>query len=167
MPIDWNLVVFLLPFIALAAALAALVFSVAMHMRVSRIFRSANTPDIERLLKLHTRTIEDLLRFHSESVLEIKHLSDRIKKKVASVPTLRFNPFQGDGAGGNQSFSSVFADEEGNGLVVTSIHTRERTNVFAKPLKNWQSEHELSDEEKRVVQISAGDKAVKSNGPEK
>lgn len=125
-----------------------------MHIRVARIFKSANTPDIERLLKLHTKTIEDLLRFQTESIIQTKQLSDRIKKKVISVPILRFNPFQGNGSGGNQSFSSVFADEEGGGVVITSMHTRERTNVFAKPLKKWQSEYELSEEEKRAIKIA-------------
>ena len=60
MLINWNLVVFLLPFIALTVSLVALILAVVMHIRVSKIFRSANTPDIERLLKLHTKTIEDL-----------------------------------------------------------------------------------------------------------
>ena len=163
MSIDWNLVVFLLPFVALAIALAALIISIIMHVRVSRIFRSANTPDIERLLKLHTKTIEDLLRSQAESVIQTKRLSDRIKKKVASVPTLRFNPFQGDGNGSNQSFSSVFVDEEGSGVVITSMHTRERTNIFAKPLKNWQSEYELSEEEKQAIKSSKGQLNVESN----
>lgn len=152
MLIDWNLAVFLLPFIALAVSLIALILSIIMHVRVARIFRSASAPDIERLLKLHTKTLEDLLRFQAESVVQTKKLDDRIKKKVASVPTLRFNPFHGNGAGGNQSFSSVFADEEGNGVVITSMHTRERTNVFAKPLKNWKSEYELSEEEKITIE---------------
>ncbi len=154
MLINWNLVVFLLPFIALTVSLVALILAVVMHIRVSKIFRSANTPDIERLLKLHTKTIEDLLRFQTESIIQTKQLNNRIKKKVASAPTFRFNPFQGNGGGGNQSFSSVFADEEGNGVVITSMHTRERTNVFAKPLKKWQSEYELSGEEKEVIENS-------------
>lgn len=150
--INWNLAVFLLPFVALTMSLLALILVVIMHIRVSKIFRSANTPDIERLLKLHTKTIEDLLRFKAESIIETKKLDDRIKNKVASVPTLRFNPFQGNGVGGNQSFSSVFTDEEGDGVVITSMHTRERTNVFAKPLKKWQGEYELSEEEKQVIE---------------
>ncbi|MEK7116876.1 MAG: DUF4446 family protein [Patescibacteria group bacterium] len=151
MSIDWNLVVFLLPFIALAISLIALVFSTLMHLRVSKIFRSTNTPDIERLLKLHTKTLEDFIRFQAESTEYMKRLDSRLKKKTTNAATLRFNPFQGEGIGGNQSFSSVFADEEGNGVVITSMHTRERTNVFAKPLKNWKSEYELSEEEKRTI----------------
>jgi len=154
MSIDWNLVVFFVPFAALVAALVAIVISILMQMRVSKIFRSANTPDIERLLKLHTKTLEDFIRFKAESAGYMKLLDDRIKKKTMNASTLRFNPFQGEGTGGNQSFSIGLADEEGNGVVITSMHTRERTNVFAKPLKNWQSEYELSEEEKQVVEIS-------------
>lgn len=154
MNIDWNLVVFLLPFAALILALAALILGIAMHVRVAKIFRSANAPDIERLLKLHTKTIEDLLVFKAESALEAQKLSERIKKKVASSETLRFNPFPGEGVGGNQSFSVCLTDEEGNGNILTSMHTRERTNVFAKPIKNWQSEYELTEEENKAVENS-------------
>lgn len=155
MSIDWNLVVFFIPFAALVAALVALIISILVQIRMSRIFRSANTPDIERLLKLHSKTLEDFIRFKAESTGYMKLLDDRIKKKTMSASTLRFNPFQGEGTGGNQSFSVGLADEEGNGVVITSMHTRERTNVFAKPIKNWQSEYELSEEEKKVIESSA------------
>jgi len=151
MIIDWNLVVFFIPFAALAVALLALIFSIIMQVRIRRIFRSASTPDLERLLKLHTKTLEDFVRFQAESTRYMKTLDDRIKKKTAGASVLRFNPFQGEGIGGNQSFSVGLADEEGNGVVITSMHTRERTNVFAKPLKNWQSEYDLSDEEKQAI----------------
>lgn len=151
MIIDWNLVVFFIPFVALAAALLALIISIMMHVRVSRIFKSASSTDIEKLLKLHTKTLEDFVAFKAESTEYLKSLDNRIKKKMMNAFTIRFNPFQGKGIGGNQSFSSVFVDEEGNGVVITSMHTRERTNVFAKPLKNWESEYELSEEEKRAI----------------
>ena len=72
---------------------------------------------------------------------------------MASAPTFRFNPFQETEVVAIKVFLLFFAGEEGNGVVITSMHTRERTNVFAKPLKKWQSEYELSGEEKEVVKI--------------
>jgi hypothetical protein len=151
MIIDWNLVVFFIPFVALAVALLSLVFSITMHLRVKRIFRSASAPDIERLLKLHTKTLEDFIRFQGESTKYMGLLDSRIKKKTTSISTVRFNPFQGGGVGGNQSFSASLVDEEGNGAVITSMHLRDRTNVFAKPIKNWISEYDLSEEEKQAI----------------
>ena len=166
MLINWHSVVFFIPFIALAASLVALVIAIIMHVRVRRMFRSANVPDIERLLKLHTKTLEDFVKFQVDSTIYMKTLDDRIKEKMRSAKAVRFNPFQKGEAGSNQSFSSVFADEEGNGVVITSIHTRERTNVFAKPLKNWKSEYELTEEEKGVINQSAG-RRTKLNEPKK
>lgn len=161
MLINWNLVVFFVPFIALVVSLVALVFSIMMHRRVSEIFRSASSTDIEKLLKLHTKTLEDFVTFRAESTGYMKSLDARIKNKMVNASTIRFNPFQGAGIGGNQSFSSVFADEEGTGVIITSMHTRERTNVFAKPLKNWKSEYELGEEEKQAL------KNQKTNGNQK
>jgi hypothetical protein len=152
MQIDWNLVVFFAPFVALGISLIALLVSVSMHLRVGKIFRSASSSDIESLLKLHTKTLEEFVKFKAETEELTRILDKRVRMKMTNTSVLRFNPFQGEGVGGNQSFSSVFADEEGNGAVITSMHTRERTNVFAKPIANWQSEYELSGEEKSVLE---------------
>lgn len=143
-------------YIAVAAsliiALAALIYALLMHRRVNRIFKNAHVPDIEALLMRHSGTVDDLLTFQKEAVNYMTSLNRRIEQKLARARTIRFNPFQGEGIGGNQSFVSVFADEKGNGVVITSMHTRERTNVFAKPLTEWKSEYELGDEEKATIE---------------
>ncbi|MFA6269908.1 MAG: DUF4446 family protein [Candidatus Paceibacterota bacterium] len=151
MLINWDLAVFFIPFISLGVALISLILALIIHVRIKRIFRSATSSDIEKLLKLHSKTLEDFIRFKAESEIYTKALNERIKKKIINASTIRFNPFQGEGIGGNQSFSVSLADEEGNGVVITSMHTRERTNVFAKPIQNWKSEYELSEEEKQAI----------------
>lgn len=146
-----TLLLNILAVIALLVGVTSLVLSIQMHQKVKKIFRSAKADNIEELLQIHTKTIEDLLKFKIEGVEYMKSLDKRIEGKIDSSYTVRFNPFPGEGVGGNQSFSSVFADEGGNGVVITGMHTRERTNVFAKPLKDWKSEYELSEEEKEAV----------------
>jgi len=68
---------------------------------------------------------------------------------------IRFNPF--NETGGNNSFSLVLLDGKNNGWVMTGLHTRERTRLYVKPIKNLKSEYELSDEEKKALE-----KAVKT-----
>jgi len=75
----------------------------------------------------------------------------RLKRSNQTIETVRFNPFAGTGFGGNQSFASCFADEKGNGVIISTLYSRERTSVFAKPIKEWKSEYELSEEEKTVL----------------
>ena len=67
---------------------------------------------------------------------------------------LRFNPFRD--SGGDQSFALTLADDEGRGVVVSSLHGRDGTRVYAKPLAGWQSPYPLTDEEQVVIRKAQG-----------
>jgi hypothetical protein len=54
--------------------------------------------------------------------------------------------------GGNQSFATAFLNEDGDGVVISSLYSREHTSVFAKPVKKHSSEHEMSNEEKEAME---------------
>ena len=73
----------------------------------------------------------------------------RLLRAVQGVSVKRFDPFQG--AGGQQSFASAFLDEKGNGTVLSGIHARDGVRVYAKEVRNFQSERELSEEEKGAI----------------
>ena len=75
----------------------------------------------------------------------------RLKKSVQGTHVIRFNPFKGTGSGGNQSFATAFINEEGDGVIVSSLYSRDRVSIFSKPIKNSDSEYELSGEEKEAI----------------
>ena len=84
-----------------------------------------------------------------------KHLvtvDRRLDKSIRSVEAIRFNPFLD--AGSNQSFAISFLNDEGNGVVMSSLYARDRMSIFAKPIINGKSEFELSAEEKNVLEKS-------------
>ncbi len=73
------------------------------------------------------------------------------QKHVRGVRFLRYNPY--DEVGGDQSFSLALLDSLGDGIVITSLHTRSGTRVFAKPIsKGKESGYEFSKEEREVVE---------------
>ena len=50
------------------------------------------------------------------------------------------------------SFSVVFLDNEGSGIVITSLHSRSETRVFAKSVKLGKAyKYQFSEEEDQVV----------------
>lgn len=66
------------------------------------------------------------------------------------VNLVRFNPF--NDLGGDQSFILVLLNEQQDGVVVTSLHSRDRTRIYAKPLKNGAGDNvSLSREEKLAI----------------
>lgn len=63
---------------------------------------------------------------------------------------IRFNPYED--TGGDQSFSVALLNNLGDGFVITSLHARSQTRVFAKPIeKGKSSKYRLSWEEENVV----------------
>ncbi len=69
---------------------------------------------------------------------------------IQRVKLSRYNPY--DDTGGNQSFTLVLLDNKGNGTLVTSLHARSGTRVFAKEvIEGKVGKHQFSKEEEEVI----------------
>jgi hypothetical protein len=97
------------------------------------------------------KEISDLKKFRSAAEENFKVTDARLKKTVSGVETVRFNPFKGDGSGGNQSFATAFLNEEKNGVIISSMYSRDHISIFSKPIKNLNSEFELTPEEREAM----------------
>jgi len=80
---------------------------------------------------------------------ELTDLKKESKFSIQKIRMIRFNPFSE--VGGGQSFSVALLDANDNGVVITSLFTREGNRVYGKPIKQGQSEYQLSDEEKEAI----------------
>jgi len=81
---------------------------------------------------------------------ELKNLKAEADSAVQKVGIVRFNPFSE--VGSDQSFSVALLDKNDNGVVITSLYTREGNRVYAKPIKSGASEYLLSKEEKTAIE---------------
>lgn len=71
-------------------------------------------------------------------------------KHLQKVGFLRFNPFSD--TGGDQSFVLSFLDGKDNGIILSSLHSRGTTRIYAKAVKKGKGDKiELSKEEKEVI----------------
>lgn len=132
----------------LIIALSYIIF--ILNKRISILLRGKNGKDLEESIVKITEELQDIYgRLHQHSDT-LKNHNIRISNTVKQIPTKRFNPFSD--SGGNQSFASAFITEEGNGVVISSLYSREKTSVFAKPIKNFTSSFELTEEEQEVLE---------------
>ncbi|MFH1840926.1 MAG: DUF4446 family protein [Candidatus Shapirobacteria bacterium] len=80
-------------------------------------------------------------------------LERNLTLNLQKIGLVRFNPFSG--TGGDQSFSLALMDGTDNGVVITSLHHRESTRLYAKQIAAGKSvTHELSEEEKKAIKIA-------------
>jgi hypothetical protein len=85
------------------------------------------------------------------------------KKAVQRTGLVRYNPFED--TGGNQSFAVALLDANGDGVVVSSLHARQNTRVYAKAIVGGRSEAALSDEEGEALRnaMAQGTPGAKSS----
>lgn len=90
-----------------------------------------------------------------------KHLADIGARSIQKIGMVRFNPFRD--TGGDQSFVLALLDNQDTGFLLTSIHGREGTRVYIKPIAYGASKYQLSDEETRAIKSALG-KPGRSDG---
>lgn len=84
---------------------------------------------------------------------KLANLESDLPNNLKKVGLVRFNPFRQ--LGGNQSFSLALLDEESNGVVLSALHSKDSTRVYAKPVVDGkEANYTLSDEEKEAVKIA-------------
>ncbi len=93
-------------------------------------------------LAQHTEKLAQLARAQSET-------RTQLRSALQHVHVLRYNPFKD--LGGDQSFAMALLNEDGDGVVISSLHTRDGTRIYAKPLRNATSEYQLSNEERDAI----------------
>ncbi|MBD0382249.1 DUF4446 family protein [Paenibacillus sedimenti] len=114
-----------------------------------QMMNGSQAENIEQLLveiqqKLNHQKAESAA--NSARVDEIREAMKTMKSKVGIH---RYNAFAEGGS--DLSFTIAILDEQQDGVVLTGIHSREQTYVYAKPVQKAQSTYTLSPEEKEAI----------------
>ena len=108
-------------------------------------------------------SLHELLAAHADQIAragtrmtEMEELHEilirRTERSVQHVGLVRFNPFEDTGS--DQSFVIALLDAQRDGFVVSSLHGRDSTRVFAKPITAGASVHQLSGEEAEAIRLA-------------
>ena len=128
-----------------------LIVLIMQNRRITRLMRSTKSVSIEDTVIELAREIDTLNEFKADSEKYLKVVEKRLRKSVQAIETKRFNPFKGTGAGGNQSFACAFINENGEGLILSSLYSSDRMSVYAKPVEDFKSTYELTEEEEAAL----------------
>lgn len=127
---------------------------IRLEIKIKKLLIGKDAKSLEDSIVNAKENLEKLNLFQRESSLYFKNIERRLHRSLQAIETIRFNPFKGTGDGGNQSFSTAFVSEDGDGVVISSLYSRDRVSVFSKPLKKFESNFELTEEEKEVIGTS-------------
>jgi hypothetical protein len=140
-------------------ALVAIVVALLLLRRVGRL---------EARLGLLTRgedgrSLENVLGAHLDRVMAVSRAVDDIGRRTTElevgarnalqrVGIVRYNPFEE--TGGNQSFALAVLDADEHGVIISSLHARSGTRVYAKAVTGGRPSGALSDEEAEALRLA-------------
>lgn len=108
-----------------------------------------STLNVEQaFIDLQNRT-QELHDQTKQSQQQIAGIAQQMRKMKSNLGVYRYNAFAQNGS--DLSFSVALLDDELDGVVITGIHNREETYVYAKPVSQGQSQYALSPEEKEAI----------------
>jgi competence protein ComGC len=145
--------------IALAIFILLVIWLVYLTLTIKNYFKERKQVLKEIKGKGLDRVLEGLQKQIQKLNLETKELyaiSEQLAKiavqSITKIGMVRYNPF-GD-VGGDQSFSIALLNNNFDGMVISSLHGREGTRIYAKPLVKGQSKYHLSEEEEEAIKKS-------------
>ena len=128
--------------------------SSALAARFDAITRGETGQSLEAVLDAHIDKVYTVAREVDTLAGRTATLEAAERKALARVGLVRFNPFED--TGGNQSFALAVMDANNDGWIVSSLHTRTATRVYAKGITGGKPEAQLSTEETEALRQAQG-----------
>ena len=116
--------------------------------------RGPDGRNLETVLDAHLDKVYDVARELDDLTARMAVLEGAQRRAFQRVGLVRYNPFEE--TGGNQSFALALLDSAGDGWVLSSLHARSGTRVYAKAIKAGRGDGALSDEEVAAIQQATG-----------
>lgn len=120
-----------------------------LRRRIEHLTGGAEGGDLEAVLGEHLETVHQVGRDLDELTARMAVVESAARHFFSREGLVRFNPFPD--TGGNQSFALALLDESEDGVIISSLHSRTGTRIYAKAVMNGKADTSLSTEEQQAI----------------
>ena len=137
------------------AGLCLLVIVMLQSLQISRMKQRIDMltggaeGDLEAVLGQHLEIVHEVGQDLDELTARMAVLESSGRHHFARQGLVRFSPFED--TGGNQSFAVALLDESDDGLIISSLHSRTGTRIYAKAVSNGKADATTSPEETQAI----------------
>jgi Protein of unknown function (DUF4446) len=127
---------------------AAIAVAVVYHWAIARrTFARARSSDQQHRIRT-AASPEDFAALRGR----VEALEATAGRSLQRVGFVRFNAFPD--VGSELSYALAVVDRQGSGFLVSSIYSREEVRTYAKAVRNFTADKDLSDEERRAIELA-------------
>jgi hypothetical protein len=111
---------------------------------------SIEDPALDQIISAQMQRLDGLQKDIQGVATRTRGLEASGRHAFQRAGLVRFNPFRED-TGGNLSFALALLDADDNGIVLSSLHSRQNTRVYIKAITAGHSDQALSEEETEAL----------------
>ena len=149
--------------LTLAAAVVGLIRRVRrLGRRLESLTQGSDESSLEAVLGSHLDRVGQVVKDVEGVSARTAVIERDLQGSFSRAGLVRYNPFED--TGGNQSFALALLDGRGDGFVVSSLHARAGTRLYAKAVAGGSSEAALSDEEAEALRQALAKPVPGSSG---
>jgi hypothetical protein len=123
-----------------------------LRQRLDLLTRGVDGESLEGVLDAHLELVHQVSEDLDELTSRTSSLETTAEHHFARVGLVRFNPFPD--TGGNQSFALAMLVESDVGFIVSSLHSRTGTRLYAKAVTAGKADNTLSSEEAEAIDMA-------------
>ena len=123
---------------------------IKLDSKIKKILAGNSVRNLEDLLIKINTDLELQNNFRKMAEKHFQDFDNRISTSIRGFETVNFNAFSGIDSGGN-SFATAIVNEKGDGLIISSLKSRDHLNVFTKNICAGKCNLELSFEEEEAL----------------
>ncbi|HHV63473.1 MAG TPA: DUF4446 family protein [Peptococcaceae bacterium] len=105
---------------------------------------------LEDILKTNLHEVKELRQQVASQDTRLNLAENKLRHAIDRAELIKFNSFENMTA--DLSFALALLNQEGTGVLLTSIHGIEECRVYAKPIEKGQASVKLSKEEKLAIE---------------
>lgn len=120
-----------------------------LRRRVDALTRGKDAESMEDVMLDFFEKIEALENAEQKMHQDIREIKQNLKITYQKSALVKYDAFRE--MSGALSYSLAMLDKENNGVLITSMYSREGCYTYAKDIKNGQCELNLSDEEAEAL----------------
>lgn len=137
--------------IASAIILLLTIWIAYLHFRFNRLVKTAHKDNIEKSLVEIYSYLEKNHAQNQEISSHLKVLTRKVHNSPRGLGLVMFKAFDGMKSGGTNSFAFALLNEKGDGAILSTLHSRDRVNVYSKEIQGFKSNVMLTEEEQQAL----------------
>ncbi len=136
-----------------------------LNRRISRFTTGRDAANLEEIILKRFSEIRQIVKNEKQQNKNIESINDKFLTTFCKIGLVKYDAFKE--MSGKLSFSLALLTENHDGIIITSMHSREGCYTYCKEVSNEESYYVLSEEERLALNVAMGKEGAREAAKER